>query len=750
MENDGPREKIDKYVTTFIYFLTPLTMSWILPILPVGGNYIIPIVSGAVLSLLIYRKFVKSAKFLLTYFIFFTILIQSIFTYSLSNIPYYGEFIILIIIIVIAVPIVAYKADPLLLGFGALSGSLLINPATLPLSLSIMMIYTVYKRNVFNTVAMVFLALMISEPFVLAATYLNAKSLAFYYLKLGYVHLSSSQTFQNILNNVTFVSFNSISNPIYLLGQVTSINTEFRILGLLFHSSLPNNFSIQNVSNSFLIAGNFLIYFLVAIILAVAFSFSVEGMNILMKILKKINAMAEVFQPLIFAIILSLLTIYLISSMSIPLVYLTSVGFSMYFLVYTVGVSAAGGLGVTINEVYIKRAEEIEMWKTKIKEVSGSFVAEYEMTIDKINLIKQNVREREYTYETMVNTLNTQFKEEIGKLNEISIESLRIRYRNVSEFLSDLRNMHRQLEDDTLNYVRLEAIKYNNLLAEAKKVSEVNEGSVSESFNSLPEALSLNLLIHKNTLLLSREMISFYDKVSSSLNRLFPDEVFKLENPKESELIIDLENLLEAYIKPIVNGIIVDKFDKYKNDLCLLIDLKPEIYNIRNMDIFINDLQKKIENEIDKLNKLKSNLAELNTTLSSTLKINTYYSSILVSSSAISIIDDEIQKLKQWKDIEQLLSIWKYYKEKALPEIENDINMDKITIYVLSIYSLIEMYFVEELASKDRFNINDVPLSYPAAEKMMQIFVRSHGSEYSFSEKMKSGTIEKYIEKRGH
>lgn len=752
------RERVDDYVTSALVFASIMATALALPVLPLGGNLVLPVVVAVISTVLNLRGRKEVVKVILTYYLVLTLTVQSFFSFAplIPRYPelYLGQLAFLLILAFVVAPIVAKWASPFSIALGLLVGTGLVYPDSLPLALAGLVLAVVYSRDVGRAGQVILISVLLIEPFITAATASNGLgNMAFEALKLDYVTLnfyntSSGTSLQGIQGSASFHPVNgtfvrsSLQYPVYLFGGARDLDTEFLTIASTFRV-LGNEVSLSpGVLGRGLaeLVGFFYVAIAVGAVLAVASILSVEGVRTLSRLYSKVEGTSlggylAIAEPAIYSSLFSLLLIYLVSQMSIPLDYLTSVGFNYPFLLGTFGTSALGGGAISVREWYVSRKAEEMRLRRRIMELAEEFRRRKAKVLASLEALRETVKERDFPYSNLFRNLGEEVEREVEGVERVGLEVLRSRLRRVEELTREAEQLRRNMEYEVLNFVRSRVLRYNALASEAERLTGLSVQRLSENpFDSLDRVIQNYGSAYAVYRDLSTKLTEVYESLNRALSRLMPKDVARVESPPPSDSLEGLENLVNSYLKPMLEGVAEEEFSKYVGEFSKLTGIPPN-FTIREADKFLTELQRWIESEVGKLDGMLAQVRELETIASNLLSFGQNYTPMRSTSSVAPEIEDFTKRLRNWADLEELSETLREYREYLLPKLQEALKSDQLQIEVTSTFKAVERYLLDQLGNREAIEVENVPLSREAAITSLQLFVNSHPHEYSLEVK---------------
>ncbi|MGC8631759.1 MAG: hypothetical protein ACP5T2_05000 [Thermoprotei archaeon] len=742
------KARVDRYVTASLYLIAVLLSGFVLPLAPVGGFFVLPVVLGLALVLLSLRRNERSAKLVAVYYMIMTVIVQGFFALAplASAHPnlLLAQLSLFLVYVLVGAPEIASSSSLVVLG-GWVAGVLLIYPNGLPFALAAYALVAVYSRDVGRTAGAVAVSMVVAEPFVVASAVLNGGAgMAFVALRLNYLRVdpaSASFLLNGDLSSLPAYSVigsfvrSPLKQPVYLMGTVKDLGSELAavssVSGYVFSKIAPAN-ARDIVAGLLSILVFFYRYLAAALMLMAALMFAVEAMNLAFKFLETVEAQKaarylSAAEPVAYGVVLSSLALLLVGQAAVPFDFSTSVSFGPAFLVGTLGVVIAASSGISVEELYATRVDEAERLRKEIGRMSDEFEAKRSEILSTLNKVKGVVKEREFAFEGAVSSLEAEEKEAASGLEKASLELLRQRAQELTTLLDQLTGLKARLTDEVTAQVRASVLAYNRVASEAERLLGLSVNQLSEeSYSSLEALLEHYGRAYGVFADLSKALSEKYASLSSALSALFPDEVSAAEPPPPSPFVEGLENQMDFYVKPLLEGKEED-YEKYEKEISQLTGISGE-YPIGAADEFLKEVGKWVSGEQQKLQAYLEMVSSLDQTLSGVLELDPSYAPLRGSASAVPLIQQELKALNDWRGAEGLLSAISGYKE-ALPQIERAMKVDMLQVEILSVYKVIEAFAISSLRSRE-LSPEDFPLSHEAAVAVMQLMPRLRPAEF--------------------
>ena len=738
------REKFKKYFSVGLFFTATLIVGIALPILPVGGNYIVPILAAILISILVYEA-PLGGKTALVYFAFFSVIVESIFAYgTLPPGIMLAEFIILFIIIIFVLPFLIRRSDSVALGFGVLAGALLIFPPTLPFGIAMLVLYAIYSRNLRDTAKSIVTALLMYQPVGLAMNVTNKANLIFASAKIFYITHFGSGTLSSIISGSTFstvsASWSSASLlPIYLMGAVKNITLEFGVISTGIHdiisfkgySTLASGFSTMGTYSLDLI--------IIGIVLGVILIIAGVVLTLMAKTYKgkdpeDLNLFSKMFKDYeipMFALILSLLILFMISQLSIPLSFTTDLAMTMPFLLGTVAVSVAGGFGISEYEIYVNRAIEAVQLRDRIRNRYASFnnsKRKFEDTV--LSRIDETVKENIGPYAHISERLTSDFDNDLRSIDGDSLTTLRTKAKNANGYCDELKNKQDVAVNQIIAFMRGELMRFNLILPKIEDITGLHfEGPKEEDIRTLDDYIIAYVEITRLSFDVSSKLSDVYMESSKALARMFPDEVPKIEKPAPGHSSFDVETIINNYIQPLYTNL-EDKFDSYRNSFSDLLPINRDEYRISNCSSFLSILDSEISKIIKYLDETILQADYLNSIIERITKeeIDTGVQS--ETSKIIAVVESQKEKFSSWQNAAMLLDDLQDYMNNVKRRIEEAVNLDRTYISTLSLYSFLEEYIMDAVRSRGKIQFEDIPLNREFSKRAVDIFIRRNYNDF--------------------
>lgn len=740
----------DLYVTAALYMAAAVVPVLIIPSVPMGGALVLPIFAGLAMALLHIRGHPNLAKFLLSYYMIFVALVQVL---PLSQSPNvggaFGPFEALLISLgFLFLPVVLSPFTGSAVAGGFLAGALMVDPRLLPVGFALLIVVSIYQRRLAGPAGAFLVALLILQPFAVAASLANKASLVFPSMSIGYVAAGASAP--SIINLV----HGSLSNPIYLtapstsLGQLSYAIYEFeRYLG----NAVTGGFT--GLVHGFV---DIVIYYgmqvLMAIVFAVVSMLSVEGISLLGSYFRSperggLGKYFVALEPLVFALVLSSLFIYFASQMGVPLGYTTALGFSAGFAPLALGSVAAGGAAVSVGEFYVyRRAEEI-LLREEIEGIAAELRKLLEEARGDLGVIRESVRERAFPYDEPLAQIERDMAGILSTVEEGGLENLRRLRAAAGELLRQAEQLRNRMTAEILDYARSVALRFNSVTERyAELTGRSPPGTLPVDYSFISDVAQAFRSAYGLYRRLSDDMLSIYTSVAGALHRLFLGEVPPPEEAEPTESLDRLEAMLNYGLEPLLEGR-RELFESFRDRACSDLGVGCGIPVI-DASKLVEELQRWAEERVRELEERRDAVLSLRSTLSEIVRLEHGYSSLIESEKVLPDIERAIESIRGWSDGESILAAAAAYRE-LVPRIERAIKDDRIRVSVLSNYRLLERLVIDTMDGRDELRPDDIPLSADAAAYLMRVIATLRPGEFAYEEKaMPFGEVRRALRRR--
>ena len=745
--------KVDLYVTAALYVAAAVVPVLIIPSVPVGGALVLPIFVGLVMAVLHIRGHPNLAKFLLSYYMIFVALVQ-VLPLSLSpNVGgAFGLFEALSISLgFVFLPAVLRPFTGSAVAGGFLAGALMVDPRLLPVGFALLIVVSIYQRRLAGPAGAFLVALLILQPFVVAASLANKATLVFPSMSIGYVAVgASASSIMHIINLV----HGSLSNPIYLTAPSTSFGQLSYALyefGHYLADAVTGGFR-SLVSWYVDIVTYYGMQMLMAIVFAVVSVLSVEGTSLLGSYFGspergELSKYFVALEPLVFALVLSSLFIYFASQMGVPLGYTTALGFSAGFAPLALGSVAAGGAAVSAEEFYVyRRAEEI-LLREEIEGIAAKLRTLLEDARRDLGVIRESVRERAFPYDEPLAQIERDMAGILSAVEEGGLENLRRLRAAAGELRRQAEQLRNKMTDDILEYARSVALRFNGVRERyAELTGRSPPGTLPVDYSSISDVAQAFRSAYGLYRRLSEDMLSIYTSVAGALHRLFPGEVPPPEEAEPTELLDRLEAMLNYELEPLLEGR-RELFESFRDRACSELGVGCGIPVIE-VSKLVEELQRWAEEKVRELEERRNAVLSLRSTLSEIVRLEHGYSSLIESEKVLPDIERAIESIRGWSDGESILAAAVAYRE-LVPRIERAIKDDRIRVSVLSNYRLLERLVIDAMDGRDELRPEDIPLSADAAAYLMGVIAMLRPGEFAYEEKaMPFGEVRRALGRR--
>jgi len=733
--------KIDFYVTAALYIVAAIVPVLIIPSVPTGGAFVLPIFVGLVMAVLHVRGHPTLAKLLFTYYMIFVVLMQ-VFPLAITpNISSYFGWLeaLLIVLGLVLLPMLFLPFSGLAVAGGFLAGSLMVDPRFVPVGFAILIVLSLYQRKLAGPAGMFLVALLTMQPFVVAASMANNNAtLVFPSMSIKYIRLIQST---NESSPVYLVN-GSLQNPIYLLAPSTSFGQMFYAIGGFVNKLLKHLATvgfIEPLQDLASITRFFFMQVLMAVVFSVVSIVSVEGISLLRTYFQnpdrgELSKYFATLEPLVFSLLLSLLFIYFASMMGVPLGYTTAIGFSAGFAPLALGSIVVGGAAISAEELYINRRAEEILLREDIERIAKELrTLEEDMRKD-LGLIRESVREREFPYDEPLAQIEKDMTGILSAAEDRGLENLRRLRASAGELLTQAQQLRNRMIAEILDYARTVSLRFNSLTRRyAELTGRTQPANLPVDYSSISDVAQVLRGTYDTYKSLSNDMISLYKSVAGALHRLFPNEVPVPEEAEPTESLDRLEALLNYFLVPLLEGR-RELFESFRDKVCNELSVGCGIPIIEAPKL-VEELQRWAEEKASELEERRNAVMSLRSTFSDIVKFEHGYSSLIESEKVLPKIENVIESLRGWSDGESILAAAAAYRE-LVPQIEKAIKEDRIRVNVLCNYRLMEQMIIDMMDQRNELRAEDIPLSADAAAYLMKVIATLRPGEFAYEEKV--------------
>lgn len=716
-------KRIHKIVSSGIAFISSYTVFFIYPLLPIGGNYILPLIISLVIGMLVFRGREKTALgfFYTLTFIAVILNITSVYT-SLQVLLQLQLFLVLTMFLISA--IMFTKPNVIFLTY--LAVSLLLHPTFFIFSIPILVLtISLEKIDIRSVVSITLVFTMMYSPFALAMNLANpmfsGDQPIYRLFSIPHTNFHGSRSL--ILGESDLSKPISLMTPALSLWELVArligvseivsnesltiveglnkmINKYSQIHGLNIVADAETLFSSASSFSWFTVLieegteVNMLLRFiasyvltLFAVILMIAFSIVLalflEGFakDLIAKKLEKIFPKMKIFSTLLLSMLFLTITLYFVDALQAPLSYVTSMTFGGIAFQYNIFFTAIFALLISLRDFYDMKIEEILKLKSSILDAWLRFKTVY------LNFSKK--------CEELRNNIGIDVPEAIAA--EKIYESVKsdVKRAEAVTTLPVLRSIVTSIEDKRLNLEKFMEKIETDIKLRLKALNELHNALVSELENAgfnldnvinrlkenypwinveeliKPSIINVEKLTfeqaigeygktRKNFINFSKVLILRYRQILGSLERLMP-EVRSTYPPLTPENVEEDPLNLDIFVKRTVISLI-----NYSERYLRLIERLSKLLNIEVKDEFKNIF--KADAFIDIVDeRLSKILQEINETVNGIEKLNVLISEILQGSGVEPTFTktESHTYVEELKKMEKSLLNWKSGEELA-------------------------------------------------------------------------------------
>ncbi|MGC8726224.1 MAG: hypothetical protein ACP5RS_06595 [Thermoplasmata archaeon] len=777
---DKVKGKTEKYLMAFLIFILPLVVSISLPLFPLGGNFVIPIILSLILVVLYFNSYEYLVKYIIVIYVMLSVIIQGLVVYS--NLYYINQqeirmfyITILEISIIIAsfilITYIVIKTDLITITFGSIVGVFILIPGMLPIGLGLLIIFVLYMKAIhnkkfFNLVMVFVIAMFIVQPFIVAMnvsnTNINSNTTAYFLVtpNIYYLHGATQGNISNVsatVSNSGFYLKSPLEKPIYLLGSSNDILSEYKTISMLSYPSKSSNSTGNQIYNSISTISFYSLDLLVAIII---FLFSLlisdevfsHGLTSLYKDKKEENftGLDEIIikhEWLIQSALLGVVFIVFLSAVQIPLDFKTQVGFNLPFIIGTIFISLIGGYSIDWYDSYLKNLIKKEKLVKEIKYKISELENNSEDLITEINNVKKYINDVSIT-DNKIRQISKSLedikniKENVDSAAYISLKQ----YKEViDKTLGDFDKLKNKYRSELYNVIRNDLNMYNNMIKTKYLDKYINiKYDVIEytGIDDLNKLLSIHDMANNNAHKISKNIKERYSTLVNALSKMFPDKI--------SSDIPEFGDMAPGNIIEFFNVVYKEKCEMVKEEYKKAIsELKSMGYKISSLDedvcysdIFYENFRVYLKDTVKELEEYKNSVKLIRESFERVIQDNEITNNISSTSHVQSIIDSKINQLSEWKNLHYAVSSLLEYKLQYEKIIKDNVMKDKLSILNLDLYFVIEDYVKDMLENKKYISLNDIPLSEEFAKIFVKFF-KDRNVMYKINEI--NNTIEKII-----
>jgi|GEM_PF-1049276 hypothetical protein len=721
--------KVEEFLVSFFCSFISLV---VLPLLPVGGGYIIPLLFSILIGVISYIFNIRTSFKVFSFIMAINLLIQIPYSYYYSKSPLPPLFPIVVSEIFMIISYALSSDSPLSAFIGMLSGSILLLPYGVFFATPLLLISPLIEKRITSIVVELSSVFAIYFPFV---------------------------ALENIMNNISVQGFNF---NIYVLSIINSANYGNSWLG----AQSPYNFTLyllppsQNIFNSiqnflstrFIISSNapssFLEFAVKSFGTFVGLISSLIGIFIssflllyLTKLIPKrnflnyYNVFAIIFkysklEEIIATVGLYVIAVLLLSLVSQPLGFYIQPEISSPSPPYLISILFSLFLSVIISHRnnYFELAEELNRMRNSIYNKVNEVEREYENLVNKYNpysseldFIKLNLDLGSKIVERVKRNMERAKEED-------NISQLMQYYESAEKAKNDIMNLDIQnivkLKDlirrisESIEYSLDVLSKYKVYFNEYKKVSLTDDPkSLISSYNYLKEFESKIFSI----------ITTKHNEAIEALSRLYPNEIPKAES-------IEAKNYNPGYLSIFISSTFSVYNEKFMKSLKDLTEFAREKMNI----------QLEVRTYLDSPDLVESIISKIKIILDKNIKYIKIYESYLNelakfssylefnSMNLIKLVSELPKEVEEWRGEDQLRKVIESVMDldrKLYNYLREDINFMKL----VRIHDQIKKIIDELLERKGgEIRAEDVGISEKYAYKLFKFLAATYPQEYSF------------------
>lgn len=716
-------KRINRIVNSIIAFISSYTVFFIYPLLPIGGNYILPSMISLVIGILVFRGREKIAVGLFYTFTFIATVINISSVYISIQILLQLQLLLVLAMFLISA-IMFTKPNVIFLTF--LAASLLLHPTLFIFSIPILVLtISLEKMDIRSVIFITLVFTMMYAPFALAMNLANplfsGDQPVYRLFSIPHTNFHGSHSLM--------LGESDLSKPISLMAPARSlweliaelmgvsemvpgeslaiveglnkmIDRYSRIHGLNITANaeiLLSSTSLFEWLNIFIkedVGVNLILRFLAsyiltlfAVILTIAFSIVIalflEGLtrNLITRRLEKIYPKMKVFSTLLLSILFLTITLYFIDALQAPLSYVTVMSFGGVAFQYNIFFTAFFALLISLRDFYEMKIEEILQLKSKIMDAWTRFQSLYSDFSKKCEELRNSVV-IDVPEAVVAEKIYESVKSDVKRSEAITtLPVLKSIFTSIEDKRLSLEKFMEKIETDiklrlkALNELQsaliseLENVGFNlssviNRLKESRPWMNVEELIKPPTINiaelTFEKAISNYGKTRENFIGFSRILVLRYGQILNSLERLMPE--VHSTHPTLSPENVEKDPLsLDIFVKRTVISLI-----NYSEKYLRLVEKLSKLLNIEVKDEFKNIF--KADAFMETVNaKLSKIVSEINETIDGIEKLNVLISEILQGSG----VDTTFTKtgsytyVEDLKKIEKSLIDWKSGEELA-------------------------------------------------------------------------------------
>ncbi|RLE67205.1 MAG: hypothetical protein DRJ47_00695 [Thermoprotei archaeon] len=779
-------DRINRSINSIIAFVSSLGFLYIFPLLPVGGNYIIPSIISLLIALLSFQG-KMDLGFKIFYILSYLALLLNIFyVYRGLDLLIFMNISFLTILYLI---VSSFTVKPTIKFIVFLSAALTLHPTFFVFSIPLIILTIALERiDAKTATSVVLLFLAIYTPFVLA---MNLANIVYQSSFMGSEVLPSysilTVPYTNIYGGYSDIlgKGSPLKLPIDLVPPVSNIwdfiikftsgasgktgpmnnvvaglNEFLDKIGVKMDARTLFSFSRLREWINIILGGlNFslLNYIVIHFILMVMISVSIGvilaiGMFLIYSdfinrrfigLLEKKFPPFRLLSTIISVTVLTALTIWLINSMKDPLMYRTDITLEgtagLYSILFVLGLGSV----ISIRDYLEYRITQLDQLKKRLREVHESLIDKYDLFTLKYKRLKAetglDVPEKivvDKLYEGAENMV-------AAALRSSSINDLKDSIKKIRALSGEIERRSRTLELEIRSKTKTLLDIYNMVLTQLRRLGYEHEQlekmkpiEVKLEDMGFEETIKTYNYARQLFLNLVDIVLEKYSRVIEALSKLIPEveEIYTVPNKesfKRDYMILDL------FVRRSLLGLHATFSERYR-EMCGKIagvfgmEVEEKFKNVLNADLFIKVLDEAVEKLAGELSEYRKRIEGFNNLVYTLVKESGIDPSLIrtESSAYIEAMGRLEKRLRSWRSGEDLYRLAREYTElrkKLLEAMERD----KVLIKAASVFPQVERYVKKLLEKKKRVHLEDIPLREEYSRFFVKLFTLKN-LEYTF------------------
>ena len=772
-------EKMDKIINSVIAFITSYGFLYIFPLLPVGGNYIIPFIISLFIALLSFQGKVDLGFNIFYIISYIALLFNIVYVYRGLSLLMYMNIALLTVLYTI-VPSFAVK--PAVRFVVLLAVALTLHPSFFIFSIPLIILTIALERIDFKTaMSIVLLFLAIYTPFALAMNLANILYQSSFvkggvvpsYSILTVPHTDIHGGYSDIINKGSPLKLPIDLVPLttniwdFIVKFISGITGKFDtsnnvVIGLnAFLQKIGVNrtaetlFSMQQLRNWFtavlsgkepysFLSSYIITHFVLILLISISIGIILAiGMFLTYSDFinrRIIGFLEEKFPPfrllstIISVTILTALTVWLISSLKDPLMYKTDISLGGVAGFYSILFALGAGSIISVRDYLEYRIMQISELKRELSKVYEAFTEKYRVFTTRYDYLKKEA-ELEVPEKIVVDKLYEDAKSLVDSaLRSSSISDLESSIKKVNAMSDELESRIRALEFEIKSRVKTLFDIYNTVLTQLKRLGYKHERlegleplEVELKEKGFKETIETYNHVKQLFLSLVSTVLEKYNNVITALSKLIPEvkEAYSVpsgESFKRDYMVLDL------FVRRSLLGLYATFNERYK-EICrkiasvLEIEVTSELENVLNADLFVNTLNVAVEKLAEELEDYRTRIKGYNDLVYTLIKGSGIDPSLIrtESSAYIESMERLEKRLKSWSSGEDLYRLAREYIELRKRLLEA-LEKDQVLIRVASVFPQVEKYTKKLLEARKSVHLEDIPLKEEYSKFFVKLF----------------------------